>query len=363
MLPLYQVMFAEIEEQNRRHDILEQNIERRIMREESDPFSFSDNHFISLYRLTKDMAHYLIDQLLPHMNNSLHPNAVDPRTRIFAALFFFANGSYQRVIGHSHAERMGQTTVSKCIKEVSDLIVHNLSNTWIEFPVTAEAKLAIKTGFMETSQFPGVIGAIDCTHVAILAPRIEEHNYINRKGYHSKNIQLICDSKLVILNVNPRYAGASHDAYIWRRSAIRQELHDCYEAGDTNSWLLGDSGYPLEPWLMTPVQNAADGTPERRYNFRHASARNVIERCNGVLKNRFRCLLGERRLRYDPEKVGTIAVACCVLHNICVKGRLDENDLSEDFLDNQVPEEIEIRANEEDSGTRTRQLLIERYFN
>ncbi|CAH1227012.1 unnamed protein product [Diabrotica balteata] len=78
-------MFAEIEEENRQHEILEQNIERRMMRDESDPC-------------------------------------------------------------------MGQTTVSKCIKEVSDLIVHNLSNTWIEFPVTPEAKLAIKTGFMETRQ-------------------------------------------------------------------------------------------------------------------------------------------------------------------------------------------------------------------
>lgn len=166
------------------------------------------------------------------------------------------------------------------------------------------------------------------------------------------------------MNVNSRYAGATHDAFIWRRSVIRHELESCYEAGDASSWLLGDSGYPLEPWLMTPVPNAAEGSPERRYNLRHASARNAIERCNGLLKNRFRCLLGERKLRYQPERVGNIVVACCVLHNICVRGRLDENDPPEVLPNDQVHlEELENIRNEDDAGARTRRLLIRRYFN
>ncbi|KAG5862405.1 hypothetical protein JTB14_030916 [Gonioctena quinquepunctata] len=114
---------------------------------------------------------------------------------------------------------------------------------------------------------------------------------------------------------------------------------------------------------MTPVPNAAEGTTEMRHNFRHASARNVIERCNGVLKNRFRCLLGERKLRYDPEKVGTIVVACCVLHNICVRGRLNNDDFPEILPPNQVAEAVENARNDGDEGVRTRGLLIERYFN
>ncbi|KAG5865249.1 hypothetical protein JTB14_038012 [Gonioctena quinquepunctata] len=88
MLPLYRLIFEEINEDGRLHQILQNNIERRIMRDESDPFSFSDNQFKSLYRLTKDMVNHLIQQLLPHMNNSPHPNAVDPTLRIFAASFF-----------------------------------------------------------------------------------------------------------------------------------------------------------------------------------------------------------------------------------------------------------------------------------
>ena len=53
--------------------------------------------------------------------------------------------------------------------------------------------------------------------------------------------------------------------------------------------MIGDSGYPLEPWLMTPYPDE-NAEREKRFNERHRSARNVIERCFGVLKSRFRCI-------------------------------------------------------------------------
>lgn len=51
---------------------------------------------------------------------------------------------------------------------------------------------------------------------------------------------------------------------------------------------IGDSGYPLRPWLLTPFLNAEPNTPEYRFNKTFCHARSCIERCNGVLKMRFR---------------------------------------------------------------------------
>lgn len=54
--------------------------------------------------------------------------------------------------------------------------------------------------FYRTTGFPGVIGCIDCTHVAIVPPtnnlnlvenQHPEYLYINRKNYHSINVQLV----------------------------------------------------------------------------------------------------------------------------------------------------------------------------
>lgn len=50
--------------------------------------------------------------------------------------------------------------------------------------------------FFNKFGFPGIIGVIDCTHIAIVPPNSEdnlypEHVYVNRKGYHSINTQLV----------------------------------------------------------------------------------------------------------------------------------------------------------------------------
>ncbi|GBN88586.1 hypothetical protein AVEN_134571-1 [Araneus ventricosus] len=88
--------------------------------------------------------------------------------------------------------------------------------------------------------------------------------------------QKICDVNMRILNINAKYPGSTHDAFIWRHSAIRNALLANNQAG---SWLIGDAAYPLEPWLMTPISNADEDSPSARYNDAHTWARNTIERC------------------------------------------------------------------------------------
>jgi len=90
-------------------------------------------------------------------------------------------------------------------------------------------------------------------------------------------------------------------------------LFQAFEQGIINGVLLGDSGYPLKPWLLTPFLNPT--TPaQRNYNAAHCSTRNTVERAFGVLKRRFHCLHGE--LRMTPDRVCNIICATVVLHNI-----------------------------------------------
>lgn len=84
-------------------------------------------------------------------------------------------------------------------------------------------------------------------------------------------------------------------------------------------------GYPTRPWLLTPINNP-ENVGEERYNNRHCSIRSLIERCNGVLKNRFRCLIRYRTLHYSPTMAGRIVNACCVLHNLCIENNIPEID-------------------------------------
>jgi len=38
--------------------------------------------------------------------------------------------------------------------------------------------------------FPKVIGAIDGTHIKITAPKVNPESYVNRKGFHSIQLQV-----------------------------------------------------------------------------------------------------------------------------------------------------------------------------
>jgi hypothetical protein len=111
--------------------------------------------------------------------------------------------------------------------------------------------------------------------------------------------------------------------FIWANSALNR----LFERGTiAEGWLLGDSGYPLRPWLLTPVNNPTTNA-EERYNAAHIRTRNVIERAFGVLKSRFRSLdTSGGTLMYSPRKACDITVACVILHNICISNRIPIQD-------------------------------------
>ncbi|XP_042909899.1 putative nuclease HARBI1 [Parasteatoda tepidariorum] len=110
------------------------------------------------------------------------------------------------------------------------------------------------------------------THIAIIAPKDDvshwEQNYVNRKNIHSLNVQLVVDMQQKILNIVARFPGSTHDSYIWKSSELRKWLQ-LSKLKDT--WLLGDSGYPLEPWLLTPISGDNVSSPKEEYNRRHVS--------------------------------------------------------------------------------------------
>ena len=89
---------------------------------------------------------------------------------------------------------------------------------------------------------------------------------------------------------------------------------------------LGDSGYSLRPWLLTPLANP-QGRAEEIYNERHKTIRSLIERCNGVLKMRFRCLLKHRFLHYHPTVCSKIINACALLHNMCIDANIELEEI------------------------------------
>ena len=139
-----------------------------------------------------------------------------------------------------------------------------------------------------------------------------------------------------------RWPGSVHDARVMRNSSLATafDRHLPFH----KAILLGDSGYALSPWLITPI--SVPVTPaENLFNMHHKRMRRVIECCFGVLKQRFRCL---QYLHLEPAFAGEVVKACCVLHTIMIDHRRDEYDVAdiqivEDLALFPVPRGAEVR--------------------
>lgn len=134
----------------------------------------------------------------------------------------------------------------------------------------------------------------------------------NRKGYFSLNVQVVGDADLRIRNIVARWSGSTHDQTIFNNSSIKAQFEG-NEFG--NSIMLGDSGYALKKYLITPILNPTIEV-EQVFNESQIRTRNPIERLFGVLKRRFPVLSLGIRLSCDTAKV--VIIGCAVLHNIAI---------------------------------------------
>nr|XP_055837203.1 putative nuclease HARBI1 [Episyrphus balteatus] len=284
---------------------------------------------------------FLLEILTSSFPKSKKTFGIPPIVKLSACLRFFAEGGYQKGVGNDHNVGLAQSTFSDVLTDVLNIFEDKLCSTWINMDMTPQEKRNTSIKFYEKYRIPSVIGCVDGTHIRIIAPKQNKHLFYNRKGFFSLNALLICDADMRIRFVDASRPGSSHDALIWKVSEVRSWLEQKYLNGEENSWLLGDAGYPLEPWLLTPHRNPEVGTSQSRFNMKHRQCRNIIERVNGVLKNRWRCLLGARELPYQPDKAVQIVNVCCALHNICIHFNADFDSMDLPRTRDEVNTDIE----------------------
>lgn len=205
------ILYQEAVDENENRNAV--RILRLHLRETQDPFGIPDIVFKNFYRLPKALVQELIADIEPAMEVAQRVTAIPNHLKVLAFLSVVANGGYQKNVGHDFLLALSQTTVSRCIDLVARAIQNILAPRRIVFPVGAHEKTVIKTKFVlqllklccneiiiccfrfyNKFRFPGIIGAIDGTHIRIQKPDQQvEHVYYNgRKGAHTKNVQIVC---------------------------------------------------------------------------------------------------------------------------------------------------------------------------
>lgn len=159
----------------------------RIFRDHTQPLeTFDDEEIYRKFRLPRDVIMQLTDELTDQIQHANRLGSLPPLMQVLLTLRFYASGAFQDVCGELIS--VSQHTASRTIRRVTAALLHTV-NQWICFPNEEEASTQ-KRKFAERHGFPNVFGCIDGTHVAIQAPAIDEWQYVNRKNYHSINVQV-----------------------------------------------------------------------------------------------------------------------------------------------------------------------------
>ncbi|XP_065405419.1 uncharacterized protein LOC135972214 [Chrysemys picta bellii] len=316
---------------------------------------WDESQWLRNFRMRKGTFLELCELLSPALkrNDTRMRAALTVQKRVAIALWKLATPDSYRSVANQFG--VGKSTVGVVVMQVAKAIVDVL----LSKVVTLGNMEAIIDGFAAMG-FPNCGGAIDGTHIPILAPHHQASQYINRKGYFSMVLQALVDHRGRFTNIYVGWPGKVHDARVFRNSGLFRWLQQGIyfpdhkiTVGDVEMpiVILGDPAYPLMPWLMKPYTGALDSEKEL-FNYRLSKCRMVVECAFGRLKGRWRSLL--TRCDLSETNIPIVIAACCVLHNLCEsKGEtfmagweVEANSLASDYAQ---PDSRAIRRDQRDA--------------
>ncbi|XP_052276849.1 putative nuclease HARBI1 isoform X2 [Dreissena polymorpha] len=189
---------------------------------------YSDMEFKSHFRMQRSTFEALCREVAPSMQRE---RSMTVNTRLLATIWMLSNKECYRSVADRFGISKGtlHLTVIQTCQTLS-----NLKDKYIKFPEARREMLSLAEGFRVRCGFPGVVGAVDGTHIPIPAPISEfRASFINRKGLSSMQLQVVCDSNLRFLDTYTGWPGSVHACMGTAR--FSNLLKNC----QTNSMSLG----------------------------------------------------------------------------------------------------------------------------
>ncbi|KAJ8679222.1 hypothetical protein QAD02_015009 [Eretmocerus hayati] len=307
----------ELEIATRSRRFRERRFIQRSLRDASNPFDMDPESFRRLYRLWPRVALNLVDMLRDTLLEDAQTK-IPVHLQVLITLRFLAEGGFQNGVGQDYRHPVSQSRASYLINRVVRAINH-FRDEWIVFPTSTESRLEAQAEFLRIIRIPGIIAAVDGFTIRLRRPHDHPEAFWHYREGTSVNVQLVCNARGVIiaLRVCP---GSNNDQHNWLYSetrdhmlALRGDENICRDEGFY--YVLGDSGYASSAVLLTPIENAAENTPESLYTQEHCRARCIVERTIGAVNGVFLACSRSRKLYYRPETVAEIVTACAILHN------------------------------------------------
>ena len=127
--------------------------------------------------------------------------------KVAVTLYYLLDGG--RIRKTAKAFSLAVSSVSVIVKNVTQAISKHLASTYIKLCISEQEVQASAANFFSRFGFPQCLGAVDSTHIPIQKPNENPSSYINRKGYHSLNVQACVDYRYFFFDVVIKWPGSA----------------------------------------------------------------------------------------------------------------------------------------------------------
>lgn len=296
---------------------------------------YTPDMFYDILRMRRRTFDRLVHDLRPFIaGQPTHwRQPIGVEKKVVVTLFKLMHGVCIPLVADKAA--LGKSTVGDILRQVCTAISINFGHL-VSWPV-GRRLLRITAAFQSKQGFPNCIGAIDGSHIYISSPSntIVAADHRNRNKSFSILLQGVVDSKCYFTSVSTGPPGSLHDSAHFKTSELFRKAEAGVMGGfhdDPMAWpaglpfppyIVGDRGYPLLSWCITPYKKGPMGLPLTReevwFNTKHSSTRMAVERGFGILKARFKEIGTKSSLKLDF--LPTVVHCCCVLHNILLASK------------------------------------------
>lgn len=165
---------------------------------------------------------------------------------------------------------------------------------------------------------------MDGRHIAFRPPRTAGSTYYNYKSFHSVVLLALVDADYKFISIDVGTNGRVSDGGVYRESNLGRAINANtlnipppkplpHRDTPVPFVIVADDAFSLSEHLMKPYPLRGLSREQRIHNYRLSRARRISENAFGILANRFRVLL--KSIQLSPQKVQTITLAACALHN------------------------------------------------
>lgn len=246
--------------------------------------------------------------------------------RVAIALRRLSSGESLSIVGDLFG--VSQSTVAQITwKFVEAMEVRALHH--LQWPMTEADMEEAKSNFEKIRGMPNCCGAIDMTHISMCLSTIGTSStvWIDHEKKHSMILQAVVDTEMRFRDIITGWPGSLSESCVLQNSGffklseegkrLNGKKIELSQGTYLREYIVGDAGFPLLPWLLTPYQGKALSDIQSEFNKRHFATQMVARRALARLKEMWKIIQGVM-WRPDTSKLPRIILVCCLLHNIVI---------------------------------------------